>query len=204
MARLSSGGATDVDCVGNMAHRSSGSAVARAQAGDEEAFRTLWRDLNPRLVRYLRVLAGDDAEDLAAQTWEAVICGLDRFQGDDDGFAGWVFTIARHRHLDGRRRAARRPHELAADYRLELLAAGDDPGAEAVNRIGTEDALRLIGMLAPDQAEVVALRTLGGLEVAEVAAIVGKRPGTVRVLAHRGLRRLAEALEATSLFDSEV
>jgi len=46
---------------------------------------------------------------------------------------------------------------------------------------------------------VVALRVLGGLEVAEVARIVGKRPGAVRVLAHRGLRRLAKRMEAAGL-----
>jgi RNA polymerase sigma-70 factor (ECF subfamily) len=45
--------------------------------------------------------------------------------------------------------------------------------------------------LSPDQAEVVLLRVLGGLPVAEVAKIVEKKPGTVRVLQHRALRRLA-------------
>jgi RNA polymerase sigma-70 factor (ECF subfamily) len=57
----------------------------------------------------------------------------------------------------------------------------------------------LVAELPPDQAEVVALRVVGGLEVAEVAKIVGKRPGTVRVLAHRGLRRLAGRVEAAGL-----
>jgi RNA polymerase sigma-70 factor, ECF subfamily len=181
-----------------MVHGSDDSVVARAQAGDEEAFRALWRDVHPRLVRYLRVVAGADADDVAAQTWESVVRDLDRFQGDDDGFAGWVFTIARHRHLDGRRRAARHPQDLVGGDRLELLEAGDDPGEEAIARLGTEEALRLISGLAPDQAEVVALRTLGGLDVSEVAAVVGKRRGAVRVLAHRGLRRLAEELDAAS------
>ena len=63
----------------------------------------------------------------------------------------------------------------------------------------TRAALALVAELPPDQAEVVALRVLAGLEVAEVARIVGKRPGTVRVLAHRGLRRLAERMEAARL-----
>jgi RNA polymerase sigma-70 factor (ECF subfamily) len=63
----------------------------------------------------------------------------------------------------------------------------------------TRAALALVAELPADQAEVVALRVLGGLEVAEVARIVGKRPGTVRVLAHRGLRRLAQRVEAAGL-----
>jgi RNA polymerase sigma-70 factor (ECF subfamily) len=63
----------------------------------------------------------------------------------------------------------------------------------------TRAALALLAELPPDQAEVVALRVLAGLEVAEVARIVGKRPGTVRVLAHRGLRRLAGRMETAGL-----
>jgi DNA-directed RNA polymerase specialized sigma24 family protein len=63
----------------------------------------------------------------------------------------------------------------------------------------TRAALAMVAELPADQAEVVALRVLGGLEVAEVARIVGKRPGTVRVLAHRGLRQLAKQLEAAGL-----
>jgi RNA polymerase sigma-70 factor, ECF subfamily len=63
----------------------------------------------------------------------------------------------------------------------------------------TQAALALVAELPADQAEVVALRVLGGLEVAEVARILGKRPGVVRVLAHRGLRRLAQRVEAARL-----
>jgi RNA polymerase sigma-70 factor (ECF subfamily) len=63
----------------------------------------------------------------------------------------------------------------------------------------TRAALALVAELPPDQAEVVALRVLGDLEVAEVARIVGKRPGAVRVLAHRGLRRLAKRMQAAEL-----
>ena len=52
----------------------------------------------------------------------------------------------------------------------------------------------MLSLLVPDQAEVLLLRILAGLDVQRVAEIVGKRPGTVRVLQHRGLRRLAELL----------
>jgi RNA polymerase sigma-70 factor (ECF subfamily) len=50
--------------------------------------------------------------------------------------------------------------------------------------------------LPRDQAEVVLLRVVAGLDVAQVATITGKRPGTVRVVAHRALRRLARRLDA--------
>ena len=86
-----------------------GGAVGRAQQGDAEAFRLLYRDIQPRLMRYLHALAGQDAEDIASETWLQVTRDLPGFTGSYDGFRGWVATIARHRALDHLRRNTRRP-----------------------------------------------------------------------------------------------
>jgi RNA polymerase sigma-70 factor, ECF subfamily len=173
--------------------------LAAAQGGDEQAFAVLWRDLQPAVLRYFQVAAGEAAEDLAADTWVSVIRRLRRFRGDERAFRAWVFTVARHRAIDWHRQAARRP---TRPIPVELLAerpAPDDPVAAVFEAQSTRAALALLAELPADQAEVVALRVLGGLEVAEVARIVGKRPGAVRVLAHRGLRRLAKRMEAAEL-----
>ena len=72
---------------------------------------------------------------------------------------------------------------------------GPDYTAEgAAERITTEQALALIASLPPEQAEVITLRVVGGLGAKEVAELLGKSPGAVRVAAHRGLRRLAALL----------
>jgi RNA polymerase sigma-70 factor, ECF subfamily len=173
--------------------------LAAAQGGDERAFAVLWRELQPAVLRYFRVAAGEAAEDLAADTWVSVIRSLGRFRGDERAFRAWVFTVARHRAIDWRRQAARRPTRLVPAELLAERPAPDDPVAEVLEAQSTRAALALLAELPADQAEVVALRVLGGLEVAEVARIVGKRPGTVRVLAHRGLRRLARRVEAAGL-----
>jgi RNA polymerase sigma-70 factor, ECF subfamily len=55
--------------------------LAAAQGGDEQAFAVLWRDLQPAVLRYFRVAAGEAAEDLAADTWVSVIRSLGRFLG---------------------------------------------------------------------------------------------------------------------------
>jgi RNA polymerase sigma-70 factor, ECF subfamily len=167
-----------------------------AAGGDEDAFAMLWCDLQPRLLRYLRVTAPGAAEDLASETWLGVIRGIGRFQGDEPAFRSWVFTIARHQALDWRRRAARKPTQDLPVVGLAEPAASDDPAAAAVEGASTRAALALIATLPADQAEAIALRVVAGLEVSRVAEIMGKRPGTVRVLAHRGLRRLAERLGA--------
>jgi RNA polymerase sigma-70 factor (ECF subfamily) len=173
--------------------------LAAAQGGDEQAFAVLWRDLQPAVLRYFQVAARETAEDLAADTWVSVIRSLGRFRGDEGAFRAWVFTVVRHRAIDWRRQAARRPTSPVPADLLAERPAPDDPVAAVLETRSTRAALALVAELPPDQAEVVALRVLGGLEVAEVARILGKRPGAVRVLAHRGLRRLAKRMEAAGL-----
>jgi len=172
-------------------------AVLEAAArGDEEAFGRLWNDLQPRLLRYFMVAVPAAAEDLASETWVGVVRGLDRFRGTEPAFRAWVFTIARHEVLDWRRRAARRVIEDMPVHGLPEQAAADDPAAAALEDLSTRTALAMVATLPADQAEAIVLRVVVGLGVDRVAAIMGKRPGTVRVLTHRGLRRLAERLGA--------
>lgn len=59
---------------------------------------------------------------------------------------------------------------------------------------GDEAARRIVALLPADQADVILLRVVAGLSVEAVASIVGKRPGTVRVLQSRGLKRLQKYL----------
>ena len=169
------------------------SDLSSARSGDEAAFARVFRGLQPAVLRYLRTLAGDAADDLAAETWVHVVRGLRGFSGDVDGFRGWVFTVARHRYVDHVRLVGRRPPVLDESHALDLPAAYrvEDAVEEVMS---TETALRLIGRLPPDQAEVVLLRVVAGLDVRHTAEVLGRRPGTVRVLAHRGLRRLARLL----------
>jgi RNA polymerase sigma-70 factor, ECF subfamily len=176
-------------------------AVGRAQDGDPDAFRALYRDTQPRLLRYLHTLVGDDAEDIASETWLQVTRDLASFAGDYDGFRGWVATIARHRALDHLRHHARRPPALPVP--AEDLAAypsgrpaTDDTADGALEALSTSAALALINTLPADQAEAVLLRAVLGLDAATAAKVLGKRPGAVRTAAYRGLRTLATRLDA--------
>lgn len=168
--------------------------LRRAKTGDADAFAQLFRDLGPAVIRYLRALSPDAAEDLASETWLDVVKGLPGFSGDEPGFRAWVFTIARHRHVDRLRSTARRPPEVLAGMSLLERRGTQDTAAAAEERLSTEAALELIAALPVAQAEVVLLRSVVGLSVAEVSSVVGRHPGAVRVLAHRGLRRLDQVL----------
>ena len=171
-------------------------ALQDAQGGDEAAFALVFRDLQPVVLRYLRVVAAAAAEDLAADTWLEVVRGIRRFSGDETGFRSWVLTIARRRHIDRLRSLSRRPAEVAYEETLETAGRIDDAAIAVEENLSTEAALRLIATLPAAQAEVVTLRAVAGLSATAVAKIVGRRPGAVRILAHRGLRRLAEELAA--------
>ncbi len=170
--------------------------LGAAQAGAEWALAELYRDVRPRILRYVRALEPSEAEDVAADVWLDVARGLRAFEGDDDrAFRAWAITIARRRLIDLRRRRARRPATPAPVERLVEHGSRGDVEEEAMADLSTEAAIARIATLPPDQAEVVLLRVLAGLGVAEVARIMGKRPGTVRVLQHRGLRRLAREVQ---------
>jgi RNA polymerase sigma-70 factor (ECF subfamily) len=164
-------------------------ALAAARDGDEHGFAVLWRSLQPALLRYLTVVVGDAAQDVASETWLQAARDLRRFRGDARGFRVWLFRLARNRGLDERRRAARRPAEPHPHVEVNAVAA--DAATEALDRLGTDWALAVIASLPADQAEAVLLRVVAGLDVAQTADVLGKRPGAVRVAAMRGLRRLA-------------
>ena len=163
--------------------------------GDEGAFRTVYREVQPPLLRYLTVLVGSsDAEDVASEAWSQAFRDLDRFTGDADGFRGWVTTIGRHRALDHLRRASRRP---VSDQTLDdLVDLRDDVDVEldTLGRVNSEAVLRLIAALPRDQAEAIMLRTVLGFDAPTAARILGKRPGAVRAAAHRGLKQLAKKI----------
>ena len=147
----------------------------------------------PPLLRYLRVRGEDAPEDLAAETWVHVVKGLASFEGGAAEFRAWLFTIARHRAIDQSRGRARRPAAVPVADPAQMAAHPTARSAEddAVANDETARALALVATLPPDQAEAVMLRVVAGLEVADVARLLGKKPGTVRVMVHRALRTLA-------------
>jgi RNA polymerase sigma-70 factor (ECF subfamily) len=164
--------------------------LASAQAGDDAAFTTIFRDVQPALLRYLRLIA-PDAEDVASETWLQVVSGLCRFRGGEQEFRAWLFTIARHRAADSGRSRARRPAVPLELTEVDQLLTSPDAADQALEAVSTRAVLTLIASLPGDQAEIIMLRVVAGLEAREVARIVGKTPGAVRVAAHRGLRKLA-------------
>jgi RNA polymerase sigma-70 factor, ECF subfamily len=167
------------------------STIGAGKAGADWALTALYRDLQPALLAYLKAQEPNEGEDLCSDVWLEIGRGLVRFDGDESAFRCWAFTIARRRLIDLRRRRARRRTQPVP---LEALDRPDQ--ADAFHSVETGEALLWLARLPAVQAEVVLLRVVAGLDSKEVARIMGKKPGTIRVIQKRALERLAELVAA--------
>jgi RNA polymerase sigma-70 factor (ECF subfamily) len=166
--------------------------LSRARSGQPEALEALYRALHPPVLTYLRnQLPTDDAEDAASDVFVSVAHGLSRFEGTEASFRSWVFTIAHHRIIDYRRAHANQRTDSYPPAEMVVRAAAGDAERDALASVGNRSVLRRIAALPAAQAEVVLLRVVADLSVAEVASIVRKRPEAVRALTFRALKRLA-------------
>jgi RNA polymerase sigma factor (sigma-70 family) len=170
------------------------SVLTAAKTGAEWALGSLYTDFQPRLLRYFRAQAPSEAEDLAADVWIDAAGALSRFEGDESAFGRWLFTIAHRRLVDHRRRNGRRHEERLSTESVAGLVSRADWAPEPEDRL----ALACLACLPRPYAEVVLLRVVGGFDSNEVAQILGRKPGTVRVMQKRALERLAELLAESS------
>jgi RNA polymerase sigma-70 factor (ECF subfamily) len=160
-----------------------------ARRGDQAAFTAIHRVYAPPLRRYLEAVSRDLAAEVESATWESVATSLNRFSGDGIQFRSWLFTIARRRFVDEVRRSARRP--------LVVVSVTESPAVDPADLDdGPDWAVQVLRMVPTRQAEVVALRVLGGLSVDEVSRLLGITPENVRVLCHRGLNAIRRTLES--------
>lgn len=168
--------------------------VARARRGDADAFARLYENLAPRIHRYLRYRVPDPAraEELLQQVFLQMIAALPRYEPRGLPFGAWVFRIARNVVIDASR--AERP---AVSIELAHDVPSEAPGPEERALAGDEHR-RLRGALERlprDQHDVLVYRFFGDLSPREVAPLMDRSEGAVRVLQHRALGALRRFLD---------
>lgn len=168
--------------------------VCAARAGDEDAFGRLYTAVQPGLLRYLWLLVGQDAEDVASEAWRQMAGDLPSYRGDGAGFRTWAATVARGRAMAQLRRRSSRSARTAFVERPERLPDRENTTSLEVDAAATAAAIALIATLPRCQAEAVLLRVVLGLDAEAIGQVLGKRAGTVRRAGHRGLRQLARRL----------
>ena len=174
--------------------------VDRARNGEQEALGLIYDAYLPRLYRYCLSKVGNetDAEDLAEEVFLKVLGAIGDFEWRSTGadgripFGAWLFRIARN-HVTSfhRRRAARgAPAELSESIRDERRG----PQELVETKMTIEEVLEAVRELPDAQREVVLLRFTAGLSVAETAEVLGKQQTNVKVLQHKGVKRLKQVL----------
>lgn len=167
--------------------------LAEARSGDERAAGVVFAAHQPMLLRYLRARERVGADELASEVWLLVARGLMDFHGDAQDFRAWLFSIARSRVADHRRRETRRIIDPGA-----VAQAGTDGEAQVAdvdNRVAAQDAVDLmVKHLSQDEAEVLILRVVADLDAARTAELMGRPESWVRATQHRALQRLDQQL----------
>jgi RNA polymerase sigma-70 factor (ECF subfamily) len=164
--------------------------VERAQNGDGKAVGELYRRHVDTIYRYIYARTQDEvvAEDLTAQVFLKALEGLPTYQYVGKPFLSWLYSIAYARVVDHYREQGRR-QEVGL---VETLPADDPPPSQRVEAEAESDAaIDLLAQLTDDQQDVLILRFIGELSLAEVAETLGKTVGAIKALQHRALASLA-------------
>ena len=175
--------------------------VVAAQA-DLAQFDALYRRYLAQVYSFAYYELGNhaDAEDATERTFLSALSALPRFEerarpADGDGastFRIWLFQIARN-EMANQLRDRRRHPQVELDEALEIPGA-DDPAAVAILRADASGAWAAVAGLPVDRRRAIWLRFVDQMTTAEIAGVLGRSEGAVRVLIHRGLRSLAHDL----------
>lgn len=170
-------------------------ALDAARVGAGWAFEGIYGGLAGHVRRFVAAQGAPDPDATTQEVFLRVFRALDRFDGDAEHLRSWVFSVARNLLIDERRAAARRP--VTADASLPERGA---PGTEddLVAGLDARHVRAVLDDLPDDQREVVVLRFLVDLPLADVAAVTGRSLTAVKALQHRGLARLRRLLQDSS------
>ena len=181
----------------SLGHESFESVLTAAKAGAEWAWASLFKEYAGPVTGYVASRGAKEPEDLTSEIFIKVANNIHGFDGDESSFRSWIFVIAHRRLIDERRSVGRQPDftELPPDYSPNGAAGNVE--TEALQLLVTEELRDAFEVLTDSQRDVLALRMIAGLTLAETADIIGKNVGAVKQLQRRGL----EALQAE--FDLE-
>lgn len=167
--------------------------TAAAAAGDATALETIYGVLAPMVRGYLSVRGSRDADGLTSEVFLDVIPRLGDLCGGWAGLRTLTFSVAHARLVDERRQRGRRPDTRPYDPVTDGLSA---PSAEdgALSRLASEELVALLALLPEVQREVVVLRVLADLTVAQTARVLGLSQPTVKKAQAKALSTLRALL----------
>lgn len=164
-----------------------GRLVERAAGGDFEAFGEIYGIYLDRIYRYILYQVKDKmtAEDLTEEVFLKAWKGLKSYRGKGKAFSSWLYRIA-HNHVVDHFRSKERDSSLDT----EMIAALDGPEQEVEEGIMQQELLEALSHLTPQRRRVIILKFIEGLDTSEIAQIMRKSQGAIRVMQMRALAAL--------------
>ena len=162
-----------------------------ARGGEQDGYTAVYRCLAGRVAGYVRGRGVDDVDEVVNDVFLAAFSNLSTGPADAAGFRSWLFTIAHNKAVDWHRARRRRPVTVELGERPIM---GGDVDAEALASLGSANVAVLLALLSDDQCNVLLLRVVADLSLAETAEVLGKPIGAVKSLQHRALAALARAM----------
>jgi RNA polymerase sigma-70 factor (ECF subfamily) len=172
------------------------SLLERAGRADSSALGEVYDQYVERIYAYIyhRVGQAELAEDLTGQVFMRMLEAIRRQQGWKTSFSGWLYRIAHNLVIDYYRRRSRASF-VDIDEAPPVVVAEDDPSRKVQASLDREDLRAALSQLTEEQAQVITLRFLEDLSIAEVAAIMGKNEGAIKALQYRAVIALRRIMQ---------
>lgn len=168
--------------------------VDGARRGENDSLAALFDHFYDGVYRFAYVRLGSvaDAEEAAAETFMQMVRSIRKFSWQGSSFAAWLFRIARNVVADEQRRRARRGEDLRAAIEHDAISpAADEP---VVARAEAEEMREMLATLPAEQRQVLELRFAAGLGTEEIAHVMDKSAGAVRIQQMRALESLRRGM----------
>ncbi len=165
----------------------------RAQQGSPDDVGELYNRYYQRIYRYLYYRTGDPkiAEDLTADVFVKMVQSLGSFHPENTPFHAWLFQVARNLVIDYYRRSAAHPQ---VSIHEDLHSSDSSPDSVAEFRLTMTRLAGAMALIEESQRDVLLLRFIEGLPIAETAEILRKSEDAVKALQYRGLNALRTML----------
>lgn len=163
-----------------------------ARRSEGWAFDALFKAWNRSLHSFVGARGVSEPEDVVNEIFVGVFKAVHRFEGSETEFRAWVFRIARNKIVDSHRRQGRRPTTFPLERAHDVT--GGDVELEAMDQFGADRLVVLLDVLTDAQREMILLRVVGDLTIDQIAQVMGRSSGAVKLLQNRALQRLERAV----------
>ena len=166
--------------------------VLRAKKGEEDAFGELYDAYFEKIYRFVffRVSHKEVAEDLTEEVFIKAWQKITTVKAES--FGGWLYQIAKNRIIDHYRQEKSTVDLLEVE---NILESSDDLNHEVNQLMNQELFMELLKQLTPEQQIIIKLKFIEDLENPEIAELVAKSEGSIRVIQHRAIQKLQQLLD---------